>query len=52
MLGLENFAYRTGVSGWLFVLAGLTGLGVTMLTIIIPVTNAATSNPVERLRSE
>jgi len=49
---LEDFAYRIEISGWLFVLAGLTGLGVTMLTISVPVIRAAISNPVERLRSE
>ena len=49
---LENFAYKTELSWWLFVLAGLLTLGVALLTVSWQSWKAATRNPVEALRYE
>ena len=49
---LENFAYKTSLSWWVFVLAGLLTLGITLLTVSWQSWRAATRNPVEALRDE
>ena len=49
---LENFAYKTELSWWVFALAGLLALGVALLTVSWQSWKAATSNPVEALRYE
>ena len=49
---LENFAYRTELSWWIFALAGLIAMGITLLTVSIQSWRAATRNPVESLRYE
>lgn len=49
---LENFAYKTTLSWWLFAAAGITALAVTMLTVSFHSWRAATRNPVEALRYE
>ena len=49
---LENFAYKTNLSWWIFALAGLLALGVALLTISFQTWRAATRNPVEALRDE
>ncbi len=49
---LENFAYKTEVSWWIFVLAGLLALGIALLTVSWQSWKAATRNPVEALRYE
>ncbi|RIJ48234.1 ABC transporter permease [Maribellus luteus] len=49
---LESFAYKTGVSWWIFVLAGLLTLGIALLTVSVQSWKAATRNPVEALRYE
>jgi putative ABC transport system permease protein len=49
---LENFAYKTGLSWWIFVLAGLIALGIAILTVSWQSWRAATRNPVEALRYE
>ena len=49
---LENFAYKTTLSWWIFVLAGLLALGVALLTVSFQSWKAATRNPVEALRYE
>lgn len=49
---LENFAYRTNLSWWIFVLAGILALGIALLTISWQSWKAATKNPVEALRCE
>ena len=47
---LQNFAYRTPLSAPIFALAGLTLLGITLLTIATRVIKAARQNPVSELR--
>jgi len=49
---LENFAYKTSLSLWIFALAGLLTLGITLLTVSWQSWRAATRNPVEALRYE
>jgi len=49
---LENFAYKTSLSSWIFVLAGLLALGIALLTVSWQSWKAATRNPVEALRYE
>ncbi len=49
---LENFAYKTELSWWIFVLAGSLVLVITLLTVTLQSWKAATRNPVESLRYE
>jgi putative ABC transport system permease protein len=49
---LENFAYKTTLSWWIFALAGMLALGVALLTVSWQSWRAATRNPVEALRYE
>jgi len=49
---LENFAYKTELSWWIFALAGLLALGIALLTVSWQSWKAATRNPVEALRYE
>ena len=49
---LESFAYKTSLSWWIFVLAGLLALGIALLTVSWQSWKAATRNPVEALRYE
>ena len=49
---LENFAYKTELSWWIFSLAGLIALGIALLTVSFQSWRAATRNPVESLRYE
>ena len=49
---LQNFAYRTEQSWWIFILAGALTLFIALLTISWQSWRAATRNPVEALRYE
>lgn len=49
---LENFAYQTPVSWWLFGLCILLMLAVALLTLSIQTIRAANANPVDSLRTE
>ena len=49
---LENFAYKTNLSWWIFVLSGLLALGIALFTVSWQSWKAATRNPVEALRYE
>ncbi|MCX6236208.1 MAG: FtsX-like permease family protein [Bacteroidia bacterium] len=49
---LENFAYKTEISWWIFALAGILALGIALLTVSWQSWKAATRNPVEALRYE
>ncbi|XOV91757.1 MAG: ABC transporter permease [Bacteroidota bacterium] len=49
---LENFAYKTELSWWVFVLAGLFAVGIAVLTVSYQSWKAASRNPVEALRYE
>ncbi|MGQ8337414.1 ABC transporter permease [Sunxiuqinia sp. A32] len=49
---LENFAYKTSLSWWIFALAGTIAMGIALLTVSFQSWRAATRNPVEALRYE
>jgi putative ABC transport system permease protein len=49
---LRSFAYRTDLSWWIFVLAGLLTLSFALITVSWQSWRAATRNPVEALRYE
>lgn len=49
---LQNFAYRTDISPWVFLLAGAAALVITLLTISYQSIRAALANPVDSLRNE
>ncbi len=49
---LENFAYKTNLSWWIFAIAGILALGIALLTVSWQSWKAATRNPVEALRYE
>ncbi len=49
---LENFAYKTNLSWWIFAVAGILALGIALLTVSWQSWRAATRNPVEALRYE
>ena len=49
---LENFAYKTNLSWWIFALAGVSALGIALLTVSWQSWRAAIRNPVEALRYE
>jgi putative ABC transport system permease protein len=49
---LENFAYKTELSWWIFALAGISTLSVALITVSWQSWKAATRNPVEALRYE
>jgi len=49
---LQNFAYKTQLSWWIFAMAGLIALIIALLTVSWQSWRAATKNPVESLRYE
>jgi putative ABC transport system permease protein len=49
---LENFAYKTAISWWVFALAGGVAVTVALLTVSVQSYRVATRNPVEALRYE
>lgn len=49
---LENFKYKTDLGWWIFGLAGLLALFITLITVSWQSWKAATRNPVESLRYE
>jgi putative ABC transport system permease protein len=49
---LQDFAYRTNISWWIFVVAGLLVLMIALVTSIFQTIKAAMANPVKNLRTE
>ncbi len=49
---LENFAYHTRLSWWIFALSGILAMGIALLTVSFQSYKAATRNPVESLKYE
>ncbi len=49
---LQDYAYKTTLSGWVFVLSGFAMLVLALLTLSIHTLKAATENPVKNLRNE
>ncbi len=49
---LANFAFKTDLSWWIFLLAGIMAMGIALLTVSWQSWSAAKRNPVEALRYE
>lgn len=49
---LQDYAYRTAIGIWVFVLAGGLGLFIALLSVGYQTLRAATANPVDSLRNE
>ena len=49
---LQDFAYRTGISWWIFLLAGIVATLIALFTISFQAIKAAVTNPVKSLRTE
>jgi putative ABC transport system permease protein len=49
---LQEFAYRTAISWWIFAAAGIGAIGIALLTVSYQSIKAAVTNPVSSLRSE
>lgn len=49
---LNNYAYRTGISLWIFLVSGLTAILIGLLTVSVKIIRTARSNPVNSLRYE
>ncbi|HEV3225085.1 MAG TPA: ABC transporter permease [Puia sp.] len=49
---LQNFAYRVDIAWWIFLIAALVAIIITLVTISFQAIKAAIANPVTSLRSE
>ncbi len=49
---LQNYQYRTEISWWVFVGAGIGAMVITLLTVSFQAIKAAIANPVKSLRTE
>ncbi len=49
---LLDFAYRTEINWWVFVLAGVSAILIALLTVSFQAIKAAIANPVKSLRTE
>ncbi|EDP71724.1 putative transporter permease protein [Flavobacteriales bacterium ALC-1] len=49
---LQDFTYRISISWWVFLVAGIVTMIVTLLTVSFQAVKAATANPVKSLRTE
>jgi putative ABC transport system permease protein len=49
---LRNFAYRTGIRWWIFLIAGFAAVLIALATISFRSIRAALANPVKSLRTE
>jgi len=49
---LQKYPYRTEISWWIFLVAGMGAMAITLLTVSYQAIKAALMNPVSSLRSE
>lgn len=49
---LQNFAYRTSLSWWVFALSGLLAVIIALLTASLQTTRAAYINPIQALKND
>ena len=49
---LQNFAYKTELTWWIFCSSGIIALAITMITVSLQTWKAATRNPIDSLRYE
>ena len=49
---LSNYAYRTNIPWWLFVVVGIISLGIALVTVGFQAVKAAMANPAKAIKSE
>ncbi|MBX3238535.1 MAG: ABC transporter permease [Chitinophagaceae bacterium] len=49
---LQDFAYRTNISWWIFMIAGVVAVLIALITVSFQAIKAALANPVKALRTE
>jgi putative ABC transport system permease protein len=49
---LNNYAYRTSIAVWIFIVSGIMAVFIALFTVCIKIIRAAFSNPVDSLRYE
>ena len=49
---LQDYAYRTTISWWVFFLSGAIALVIALLTVSLQAVKAALANPVKSLKTE
>ncbi len=49
---LQDFAYRTPIQWWIFIVAGLSALLISLITVSFQSIKAAIANPVKSLKTE
>lgn len=49
---LQNFAYKTTISWWIFALGGFAAIAIALVTVSFQAIKAASANPVKSLRAE
>jgi ABC-type antimicrobial peptide transport system permease subunit len=49
---LQGFPYRVAISGWVFLLAGISAIGIALIAVSFKAIKAAMANPVKNLRTE
>ena len=49
---LNNYAYRTSIAAWVFIVSGMTAVFVALLTVCVKIVRVAYSNPADSLRYE
>jgi putative ABC transport system permease protein len=49
---LQDFAYQVPIRGWIFLVATIVALSITLLTVGLQALRAAAANPVKSLRTE
>ncbi len=49
---LQDFAYRTHISWWVFIIAGIVAALIAVVTVSFQTIKAAITNPVKSLRTE
>ncbi|MFC2157063.1 ABC transporter permease [Acidobacteriota bacterium] len=49
---LNNYAYRTNIAVWIFIVSGIVAVMIALITVWIKILRAAYANPVDSLRYE
>jgi putative ABC transport system permease protein len=49
---LNNYAYRTSIAPWIFIVSGMMAVLIALLTVCLKIVRVAHSNPVDSLRYE
>jgi len=49
---LNNYAYRTSIAAWVFIVSGMMAVLVALLTVCVKIVRVAHSNPADSLRYE